>query len=205
MGAGIKPGIATPHGFDRKLALVEIHLQKIGDLQLAPRRRLNLTGAHRRSAIQKIKPRHRVIRRRHLGFFNDLMRLSFAIKGDHAVTLGVGDVIAKDGAADLLGIRCRQKARQPMAKKDVIAQHQRRGRAREELFGQNKGLRQTIGAGLLHIGQADAPLAAIAQEALELIGVLRRGDNADLANTCQHQHGDRIIDHRLVIKRQELL
>ncbi|MNW09717.1 hypothetical protein D3C71_2067810 [compost metagenome] len=34
---------------------------------------------------------------------------------------------------------------------------------------------------------------------------MRGGDDENLANAGQHQHRDRIVDHRLVVDRQQLL
>src|SRR3546814_6651384 len=53
--------------------------------------------------------------------------------------------------------------------------------------------------------QRHAPLAAVAKQALEAGLVLRGGDDQNLANPRQHQDGKRIIDHRLVVDRHQLL
>jgi hypothetical protein len=34
---------------------------------------------------------------------------------------------------------------------------------------------------------------------------MRRGDDQDFIDPCQHQNGQRIIDHGLVVDRQQLL
>src|SRR6184192_2499395 len=39
----------------------------------------------------------------------------------------------------------------------------------------------------------------------EALGVLRRADDEDVADTRQHQRAERVIDHRLVVHRQQLL
>jgi hypothetical protein len=109
--------------------------------------------------------------------------------------------------------RCRPKAAgrrgqhfgQAVAEEDVVAQHHRRGRARQEIAGQEIGLRQTLGPGLDDPGEADPPLAAVAQQALELRLVVGGGDDRDLADARQHQDRDRVVDHRLVVDRQKLL
>jgi hypothetical protein len=35
--------------------------------------------------------------------------------------------------------------------------------------------------------------------------IVRRGNEQDLLHARQHQHGERVVDHRLVIDRDELL
>ena len=44
--------------------------------------------------------------------------------------------------------------------------------------------------------------ARTGDEALELLLVVGRGDDGDLADAGQHQHRDRVVDHRLVINRE---
>ena len=91
-----------------------------------------------------------------------------------------------------------------MATEDIIAQHHYRWGAGQKLLCQNKGLRQTVRAGLHFILERDAPLATIAQDALKLICIIGSGDNHDLTDTSHHQHGQGVIDHRLVVDRQQL-
>ena len=114
-------------------------------------------------------------------------------------------MVAEDGAARLLLVRPMQDVRQAVAEEDVVAQHHCRGRPGKEIAGQQVGLRQTFGSFLDDPGKADAPLAAVTQKAPELRLVLGRGDDRDVADAGQHKHRDRIIDHRLVVDRQQLL
>ena len=48
-------------------------------------------------------------------------------------------------------------------------------------------------------------LAAVAQQALVAADVLGGRDQQDLADAGQHQRGQRVVDHRLVVDRQQLL
>jgi len=50
-----------------------------------------------------------------------------------------------------------------------------------------------------------APTAAIAEQALERGLIHRRGDDQHLTDPGQHQGAERVIDHRLVVHRQQLL
>ena len=50
----------------------------------------------------------------------------------------------------------------------------------------------------------EATPPAVAEQALELVCVLRRGDDEDVTNAREHQRRQRIIDHRLVVDRQDL-
>ena len=92
-----------------------------------------------------------------------------------------------------------------MAVEDVVAQHQRAGLAAHEVFAQDEGLRQAVRAGLHAVAQVQAPLRAVTQQVLKARGVLRRADDQDVADAGQHQRGERVVHHRLVVDRQQLL
>ena len=61
------------------------------------------------------------------------------------------------------------------------------------------------GDGCVRVGDRDAELRAVAEQALELVGVLRRGDDEDVADAGEHQRRQRVVDHRLVVDRDQLL
>ena len=69
------------------------------------------------------------------------------------------------------------------------------------------GLRSEIprGTRLLGIGERDAPAAAVSEQRLEAWSLFRRGDDQDVADAGQHQRRQRVVDHRLVVDRQQLL
>ena len=58
---------------------------------------------------------------------------------------------------------------------------------------------------LLGVGELEAELVAVAQQPPEHRQVGGGGDDQDLADPGEHQHRDRVVDHRLVVDRQELL
>ena len=66
-------------------------------------------------------------------------------------------------------------------------------------------MRQAIRAGLLSITEIHAIIAAIAQQATKTRQIIRGGNNEDIPDPRQHEHGDRIIHHRLIEDRQQLL
>src|SRR3546814_13541229 len=50
-----------------------------------------------------------------------------------------------------------------------------------------------------------APLLSVAEQRLEHLLLVRRVDDQHLADACQHQHAERVIYHRFVVDRQQLL
>ena len=61
-----------------------------------------------------------------------------------------------------------------MSIKNIVAQDQRAIAMADEVATDNEGLRQTVRAGLDCVGEAQAPLTAIAQKLFETRCILRR-------------------------------
>ena len=54
------------------------------------------------------------------------------------------------------------------------------------------------------VGQGDAELGAVAEQACELVGVLGCGDDEDLADAGEDQGREGVVDHRFVVDRDQL-
>ena len=88
---------------------------------------------------------------------------------------------------------------------DVVTQYQCTGAIADECFADDESLRQPIRAGLHGVLQIHAPLATISQQLLKARCILRRADDEHIADTRQHQGAQGVIDHGLVVHRQQLL
>ena len=124
---------------------------------------------------------------------------------DHAVAFRIIHVIAEHCSTMLHCDSLAQGTPQPVAIKDVITQHKRARLAVDELLTQQERLCQPVRARLDLVGESHAILASIAQQTLEIRQIMRCADNQDVANARHHQHAQRIVNHRLVIHRQQLL
>ena len=91
------------------------------------------------------------------------------------------------------------------AMKNVVAQNQACAVVTNEILANDKGLCQTIRAGLLGIFEVYSDVTAIAQETTETGKVVWRRDNENLTNACLHECRDGVVDHRLVKNRNQLL
>lgn len=91
-----------------------------------------------------------------------------------------------------------------MAIKDIVAQHQATGSIADEVAADDEGLGQALGPRLLGIGDIDAELATVTQQPLKIGQILGGGDEQDIADARQHEGGQGIVDHRLVIDRHQL-
>ncbi len=114
-------------------------------------------------------------------------------------------MVGKDGGALSSGIGAGEQLRKVVAVEDVVAQYQRAGGVANELLANDERLRQAFGLGLHGVLQVHAPLAAVAQQLLEAWCVLWGADDQNIAHARQHQGTEWVIDHGLVIHRQQLL
>ena len=67
------------------------------------------------------------------------------------------------------------------------------------------GLREPFRLRLDGVTEGNAPLRARAEQPLEGGQIVGRGDDENLAHAGEHQRAQRIIDHRLVVDRKQLL
>ena len=88
---------------------------------------------------------------------------------------------------------------------DVVTQNQARRPAVDKVAADQKSLGQPAGMRLHGIFKAQAPLTAIAQQLVKQVLLMRGGDEQDFIDSRHHQGGQRVVDHRLVVHRQQLL
>ena len=206
-GAGVEPRVPAAQRHDGQRPLLQVHLVERGDLQLASGGGLDpvrLGGDVARIEVQAGDG----VGALGLGWLLlDGDGPALRIELHDAEALGVVHVVAEDRGAARLGVLhgARQVARQAVAVEDVVAEHERARLAGDEVLADGEGLGQAVGARLLGVGQVHAVARAVPEQALEVGQVGRRGDDEDVADASQHEGGQRVVDHGLVVDRQQLL
>ena len=205
-GAGVQPRVAAAEGDHGQRPLLQVHLVERGDLELAAGRRLHPMRLGGHVARVEVQAGDGVGALGALGLLLDGDGPPLAVELHDAEALGVVHVVAEDRGAARLGVLdgARQVAGQAVAVEDV-AEHQRARLAGDEVFSDSEGLCQAVGARLLGVGKVDAVARAVPEQALEVGQVGRRGDDQDVADARQHEGGQRVVDHGLVVDRQQLL
>ena len=206
-GAGVQPRVAAAQGHHGQRPLLQVHLVERGDLQLPAGRRLNLMRLGGHVARVEVQAGDGVGALGLRGLLLDGHGPPLAVELDDAEALGVVDVVAEDrGAARLCVLHgARQVARQAVAVEDVVAQHQGARLSADEVLADGEGLRQAVRRGLLRVGEVHAVARAVPEQALEVGQVGRGGDDQDVPDARQHEGGQRVVDHGLVVDRQQLL
>ena len=206
-GAGVQPRVPAAEGDDGQRPLLQVHLVERGDLQLASGRRLDPMRLGGHVARVEVEPRDGVGALGALGLLLDGDGAALAVELHDAEALGVVHVVAEDrGAAGLCVLHgASQVAGQAVAVEDVVPEHQGARLAGDELLADGERLRQAVRRGLLGVGEVHAVARAVTEQALEVGQVGRRGDDQDVPDARQHEGGQRVVDHGLVVDRQQLL
>ena len=206
-GAGVQPRVAAAEGDDGQRPLLQVHPVELGDLELAAGRRLHPVGLGGHVARVEVEAGDGVGALGLLGLLLDGDGTALAVELHDAEALGVVHVVAEDrGAAGLCVLHgASQVAGQAVAVEDVVPEHQGARLAGDELLADGERLGQAVGARLLGIGEVHAVARAVPEQALEVGQVGRRGDDQDVPDARQHEGGQRVVDHGLVVDRQQLL
>ena len=206
-GAGVQPRVAAAEGDDGQRPLLQVHLVERGDLQLAAGGRLDLVGLGGHVARVEVQAGDGVGALGLGGLLLDGDGAALPVELDDAEALGVVHVVAEHRRPSRLGVLhgARQVTRQAVAVEDVVAEDERARLAGNELLADGEGLGQAVRRGLLGVGQVHAVARAVPEQALEVGKVGRRGDDQDVPDARQHEGGQRVVDHGLVVDRQQLL
>ena len=139
--------------------------------------------------------------------FFDGYRLAVAVKFHNAESLRIVHIIPENsGSLAFLGIPNRrpQALIEAMPRKNVVAQHHRNRIAADEILTDDERLRQAVRRRLNGIRQIHAELPSVSQQALKARRILRRRNNQNIPNARVHQHRHRIVNHRLIVNREQL-
>ena len=206
-GAGVQPRVSAAQGDHGQRPLLQVHLVERGDLKLAARGRPDLVRLGGHVARVEVQAGDGVGALGLRGLLLDGDGPPLRIELHDAEALGVVHVVAEDRGPPRLGVLdgARQVAGQAVAVEDVVAEHEGARLAVDELLADGEGLRQAVGARLLGVGEVHAVARAVPEQALEVGEVRRGGDDQDVPDARQHEGGQRVVDHGLVVDRQQLL
>ena len=206
-GAGVQPRVPAAQGDHGQRPLLQVHLVERGDLQLPAGGRLNLVGLGGDVARVEVQAGDGVGALGLGGLLLDGDGPPLRIELDDAEALGVVHVVAEHRCAARLRVLdgLLQVSAEAVAIEDVVAEHECARLAVDELLADGEGLGQAVGARLLGVGEVDAVARAVPEQALEVGQVGRGGDDQDVTDARQHEGGQRVVDHGLVVDRQQLL
>ena len=108
------------------------------------------------------------------------------VEFNHAKAFRVFYLIGEYGGAVGLGGGLLQGLGEGLAIEDVVAQYEADVVAADKFFADDEGLGKAVWAGLYGVLQADAEVAAVAEQAAEGGVVFGGGDDEDVADAGEH-------------------
>ena len=128
-----------------------------------------------------------------------------AVHFQHAVALGIRHDITENGGALAPRRRLGHELRQAVAVENIIAEDQSDIVGADEVAADDECIGKPARLLLHGITERQAELRPVAQQRAKKRLIVRRGDDQNIADAGKHQRRQRIIDHRLVVDRQQLL
>src|SRR5688572_7775462 len=201
-GAGIGPP-AVERGV-RQIAAAEVFVVDVSDLQLATSRRLEGLGDGKDIVVVHIDANDREIAGRIRRLLDDLRDLP-ALELHHAETLRIGHFLEKDlGARGLREEVCNGVL--DVLLDDVVAEDHDDLVAIGEVFREFERIGDAALAFLIGVLEVfDTQLLAVLQELEKVSRVLPAGHDENLVQAGPREAFDRVIDHRPVVYRQQVL
>ena len=208
MGAGVEPGEAPREALYTETPLSEVVLVDARDFQLPASR-----GFHTLRYLDdvigiKVEPHHGKVRPRCLGLFLNREHSPLAVKVHHPVSLRVAHPVAEDHRLTLPLDRPHgrlQQAGEGGTVEDIIPQHEADILLSDEVTPYKESLSEPLRRRLHGVEEAHPERPPVPQKSLVGGAILRCGDDEDLPDPRQHKGGDRVVDHRLIVDRQQLL
>src|SRR2546427_134545 len=183
----------------------EILRLDVGDLDLTARGGREPRRDPDALVVVKVEARHRVRRARPGGLLREPDGAPRGVELDDAVALGIADPVCEDRRARGPARRALEVVGKAVTVEDVVAERECDATAADEAPTDDESLRQALGTWLDLVLDAEAEVAAVAEETLERALVLRAGDDQDVADPGEHERRERVVDHGLVVDRNELL
>ena len=140
-----------------------------------------------------------------VGFSSIEMSRPVGVLLPHAVPLRIAHRVAEEHAAVDVGHRPLQRLGEALAVEDVVAENEGHRIVTDVVGADDERLGQAVRRGLFGVADLQAPLAAVTEQPLEAGVVLRGGDHQDVPDAGEHEHRQRVVDHRFVEHRQQLL
>ena len=184
---------------------MQVGVIHISDLELAALRRLQPGRDVQDPVVVKIQTSDRVVGLRVRWLLLDTQRLAVGVELHYAIAMRIGDVVSEHRGSPARAGGVLEHGAHSTAVEDVVAEDQRARVAADELAADEERLSKSIRSRLLGVVQGQANVCAVPQQRLETGQIVGRGDDEDVADTRQHQRGQRVVDHRLVVDRHQLL
>ena len=204
----IQPSKSASKGLYLQLSILEELLIHCRYLILSSCRWFDVSGHFNHLIRIEIQSDNSIVALWMLWLFLDAQTVSVLIKFCHTIAFRIVHPITEHGCFVLFlcGINCfSQHLGKTRTLEDIITQYQTSTIFTNEVGTNRKCLCQTVRTWLLCIFEMHAIVASVTKQSLESWEVEWGRDNQYVTDTSQHQHADRVVHHRFVIYRHQLL
>ena len=205
MRARVEPGDSARELFDVQFPAFEVGPVDVGDLELSARRGFEPRRDIEHAVVVEVQARHGIGRLRPRRLFLEADGPPGGIELDDTVTFRVAHAITEDGRPSLTCGCLSKVIREVRTVEEVVSESESHATAPDKLAADDERLSQPLRAWLNGVPDAQSDFRAVPEQALESADVARSADDEDVPNACEHQRGQRVVHHRLVVDRQELL
>ncbi len=203
--AGIKPAVLVAHEAYFEFTQFQVGLVDTGDLDFAAVARLHVLGDFDDAIVVGIEADDCVVARGVLGLLDDRGHATILVEPYYTVSLGVEDFVSEDSSALDTVTQFREAGCEPVAVEQVVAEYEHHRIISDEVGADCEGLRETLRLGLFGVLETNTPLRAVTEQLLELWLVGRCSDDQDLSDASEHERGEGVVDHRLIVDMHQLL
>src|SRR5262245_5471517 len=154
--AQVEPGHAAAERRDVELAVVEVRLVDVRDLQLAAVRGLEVAGDLHHLLVVEVQARDGPARPRVEWLLLYAERAEVAVELDDAVALRVVDLVGEDIGTFLEAGGAGEEVLEVVAVEEVVAEDQAAGAAGEEFVPDEERLGDAVGPRLDGVGEGEA-------------------------------------------------
>jgi len=206
MRPGVEPRVPASQDPDVEGIFVQVPPVHRRDLELPP-----VGGRDRlchvdHPVVVEVQPRHGEVALRIVGLLLDRHGLSVPIRLDDPKPLRVADAVPEHGRSLLASVRrIFQEGREALPVKDVVSQNQGHAVRPNKVLSDGERLRDALRLRLHGVLQVNPQVRPVAQQPLKGVLVPGRSDHQNVPDPGQHEDRERVVDHRLVVDRKQLL
>jgi hypothetical protein len=205
VGAGVEPRVPPAEELHPERPVLQVQAVQVRDLELPSGRRREPLREVDHPVVVEVQAGDRPARLRARGLLLEAQGPTVRAELDDAVLLRPLDRgatvfayrVEPGGALERLG--------EPVPVEEVVPEDEAARLAAYELLAHQERLREAARVRLHRVPQGQPPPRAVAEQIPERLLIARRRDDQHVPYPGQHQGGERVVDHRLVVDRQELL
>jgi hypothetical protein len=180
-------------------------VEQVGDLELAAARRHQVVHDAERVGPQEVHAdRDEVaLGPSRLLFETDYVALRVQLRDAEA--LGIGDLVQEGAGAARAGLELAGRVRQRRTEQDVVPEDAAESVVADEVAGQADGVGDALRPALIAVREIQPEVLAVRQQLHDVTDALAADDDHDFADAHAGQRRDRVVDHRPVVDRQQML